>query len=102
MIYLVSNILLFVGVIFFIIGTIGVFRFVDLYTRLHALAKIDNLGLGFIVIGLVMRSDDIFVILKLILIWALILLSSATLTYIFASHSNKSGELPYLGDQLDS
>ncbi|MGM0519558.1 MAG: monovalent cation/H(+) antiporter subunit G [Campylobacterota bacterium] len=96
LLYIISNIFFFVGTIFFLIGTLGVFRFFDLYTRLHALAKVDNLGVGFIVLGLILKSSSFLVSLKLIFIWVLILISSSTITYILASHSNKSGEKPIL------
>lgn len=96
MLLALSYLFLFLGVLFFIIGTIGLFRFIDLYTRLHAIAKVDNLGLGFIVLGLLLRCDDIFVALKLILIWLLALLSSATISFILSNHANKSGETPLM------
>ncbi|QOG13153.1 cation:proton antiporter [Arcobacter sp. FWKO B] len=100
MINIIGNIFLLLGVLFFIIGTVGLFRFFDLYTRLHAIAKIDNLGLGFIVFGLIIKCDNIFIILKLLLIWALVLLTSSTLTYIISSHSNKSGEIPKISQEV--
>jgi multicomponent Na+:H+ antiporter subunit G len=96
MLEIVSYVFLTLGVIFFVIGTIGLFRFIDLFTRLHAIAKIDNLGLGFIVLGLLFRCSDIFVALKLLLIWALALLSSATISFILSNHVDKSGEKPIL------
>ena len=94
----ISNLFLLIGTIFFVVGTIGVIRFFDLYTRLHALTKVDNIGLGFILFGMILKSGDIFIALKLVLIWIMVLLSSSTLTYILSSHSNKSGEKPKLGE----
>ena len=40
------------GVFFFLAGTVGLLRFPDTLTRLHALTKADNLGLGLVVLGL--------------------------------------------------
>jgi monovalent cation/proton antiporter MnhG/PhaG subunit len=40
------------GVFFFLAGTVGLLRFPDTLTRLHALTKADNLGLGLIMLGL--------------------------------------------------
>jgi multicomponent Na+:H+ antiporter subunit G len=93
-----GNIFLIVGTIFFFIGTIGVLRFFDLYTRLHALSKIDNIGLGFVAIGSMCHADSLFIALKLLLIWVLVLLSSATISYILSSHSNMTGETPLKKD----
>ena len=47
-------------------------------TRLHALAKADNLGLGLVVLGLIPRAESPLAALKLIVIWALVLLSGAS------------------------
>jgi multicomponent Na+:H+ antiporter subunit G len=73
------------GVAFFTAGTIGLLRFPDALTRLHALAKADNLGVGFVAVGLVLQAESVAVGAKLLLIWGLVLLSGATCTYLIAS-----------------
>jgi|SRR6516164_9340942 multicomponent Na+:H+ antiporter subunit G len=70
------------GVFFFLAGTVGLLRFPDALTRLHALTKADNLGLGLVVIGLLPRAGSLLVALKLIGIWLLVLLSSATVSQL--------------------
>ncbi|HEX5639605.1 MAG TPA: monovalent cation/H(+) antiporter subunit G [Burkholderiaceae bacterium] len=70
------------GVFFFIAGTVGLLRFPDTLTRLHALTKADNLGIGLIVIGLLPRVADGWAAAKLIAVWALILLASATVAQL--------------------
>ena len=45
------------GAVFFLAGTVGLLRFPDPLTRLHALTKADNLGLGLVVLGLLPRMD---------------------------------------------
>ena len=50
---------LFVGsAFFFIAGSVGLMRFPDVYSRLHALTKADNLGVGLLVAGLAVRADS--------------------------------------------
>ncbi|MGY4331752.1 monovalent cation/proton antiporter MnhG/PhaG subunit [Bradyrhizobium sp. LB7.2] len=44
------------GAFFFLAGTVGLLRFPDTLTRLHALTKADNLGLGFVVLGVAPAS----------------------------------------------
>ena len=66
------------GVFFFFAGTVGLLRFPDSPTRLHALTKADNLGLGMIALGLMPRADSALSALKLIVVWALVLLSGAS------------------------
>jgi integrase len=51
-----SAALLIIGGSFFLAGTLGLLRFPDVYTRLHALTKADNVGLGLIVTGLALQA----------------------------------------------
>jgi len=67
-----------VGTFFFFAGTVGLLRFPDSLTRLHALTKADNLGLGLVALGLLPRADSALSALKLIVIWALVLLSGSS------------------------
>jgi multicomponent Na+:H+ antiporter subunit G len=66
------------GVFFFLAGTVGLLRFPDALSRLHALTKADNLGLGLVVLGLLPRSESPLAALKLVAIWALVQLAGAT------------------------
>ena len=72
------------GVVFFLAGTVGLLRFPDTLTRLHALTKADNLGLGLVVLGLLPRVSDPLAALKLICVWLLVLLASATASQLIA------------------
>ena len=72
------------GVVFFIGGTVGLLRFPDVHSRLHALTKADNLGLGLISLGLVLQADSVALALKVILVWLLALLAAATVTQLIA------------------
>lgn len=82
---------LIVGAGFFLAGTIGLLRFPDVYTRLHALAKVDNVGLGFTVLGLMTQADDIASATKLLLIWPLVLAASATVSFLIARRACRRG-----------
>lgn len=86
-----SNVCFVLGAIFFLAGTIGLLRFPDVYTRLHALAKVDNLGLGFTVIALLLRSDDVAQAAKLLLVWILALIASATVSFLIAHRARRRG-----------
>ena len=66
------------GAFFFLAGTVGLLRFPDSLTRLHALTKADNLGLGLVVLGLMPQVDSLAAGLKLGCVWLLVLLSGAT------------------------
>jgi multicomponent Na+:H+ antiporter subunit G len=96
----ISAILVLGGACFFFAGTLGVLRFPDVYTRLHAVAKADNLGLGLVVAGLILREEAYPVMVKLLLVWLLALLASATACYLVANSALSSGLRPLLGEKL--
>ncbi|MBN9265470.1 MAG: monovalent cation/H(+) antiporter subunit G [Hyphomicrobium sp.] len=72
------------GVVFFIAGTVGLVRFPDVPTRLHALTKADNVGLGLVVLGLLPYTGGLLGGLKLVSVWLLTLLSGAIVTQLIA------------------
>jgi multicomponent Na+:H+ antiporter subunit G len=88
----VSVIAIAAGAFFFMAGTVGLLRFPDALTRLHALTKADNLGLGLVVLGLILRADSAFAAVKLILVWLLVLLASAVVSQLVARAARR-GEL---------
>lgn len=82
------------GAFFFLAGTVGLLRFPDTFTRLHALTKADNLGLGLVVIGLLPQMDGVMAGLKLILVWLMVLLASATVSQLIARAVRRGGSRP--------
>ena len=81
------------GAFFFLAGTVGLLRFPDALSRLHALTKADNLGLGLVVLGLLLQVEGPFAALKLIAVWLLTLLAGATVTQLIA-HTARPGGPP--------
>jgi multicomponent Na+:H+ antiporter subunit G len=79
------------GAFFFLAGTVGLLRFPDALTRLHALTKADNLGLGLIVLGLLPQMDGIASGLKLIGIWLLVQFAGATVAQMIARVARREG-----------
>ena len=83
--------LLLAGAAFFLAGTVGLVRFGDLHSRLHALTKADNVGLGLVVAGLAVRADSVALAVKLTVVWLLALSASATSAYLLADHALRTG-----------
>ena len=73
------------GAFFFLAGTVGLLRFPDTLTRLHALTKADNLGLGLVVLGLVPQAGSLRDGLKLVCVWLLVLVAGATVSQLIAA-----------------
>jgi multicomponent Na+:H+ antiporter subunit G len=78
-----------IGCVFFIAGTLGLLRFHDVFCRLHALTKSDNLGLGLITLGLLPQVNSISMGIKIMLVWGLLLLTSATSCHLVARHERR-------------
>lgn len=78
--------LLAAGAFFFLAGSVGMLRFPDTLSRLHALTKADNLGLGFVTAALMVQSGSVALALKLLAIWALVLIASSSACYLIARH----------------
>lgn len=91
---ILTTLLLTAGTAFFVAGTVGLLRFPDVYSRLHALTKCDNLGLGFIVLGATIQSPSWIVGLKVISIWVLVLVASTTAAHIIARRARQAGIEP--------
>ena len=79
------------GTVFFLAGSAGLLRFPDVYTRIHALTKTDNVGLGLIVAGLAVQADSWFVVGKLLLIWLLVRLAGASIANLITNGAMQRG-----------
>jgi multicomponent Na+:H+ antiporter subunit G len=82
------------GAFFFLAGTVGLLRFPDVLTRLHALTKADNLGLGLIVLGLLPYGGGVFGALKLVSVWLAVQLSGAIATQLIARRVRRGESSP--------
>jgi multicomponent Na+:H+ antiporter subunit G len=82
---------LLAGALFFLAGTVGLIRFPNPLTRLHALTKVDNLGLGLVVLGLLPHADGPVGALKLVSVWLLVQLSGAIVTQLIAGAVRERG-----------
>jgi multicomponent Na+:H+ antiporter subunit G len=83
--YIFTVIAISAGAFFFLAGTVGLLRFPDTLTRLHALTKADNLGLGLIVVGLLPFVEWPFGAFKLISVWLLVQLSGSIVAQLIAN-----------------
>lgn len=82
-----SALLLVAGTAFFIAGTVGLLRLRGVHSRLHALTKADNVGLGLVALGLALQAPDWSHALKHMLVWLLVLVSSAVASQLVARYA---------------
>ena len=88
---LFTAVALVLGALFFLAGVVGLLRFPDTLSRLHALTKADNVGLGLIVIGLLPQAGSVLAALKLLLVWVLVLLAASTVGQLMARVARRAG-----------
>lgn len=96
---LVSGASLLLGVAFFVAGTVALVRFPDLYSRLHALTKADNVGLGLVIFSLALQATSWQEIAKLAAVWLLVLAASACVSFLIAREARSRGLGCWQGDE---
>ncbi|MEL6955629.1 MAG: monovalent cation/H(+) antiporter subunit G [Pseudomonadota bacterium] len=88
-----------IGAISTLIGTVGVLRFPDFYTRLHAASVTDTAGASFLLIGMAVLAPHWLVLAKLVAIWVFLFLTSPTASHAIANAAHVAGLEPLIGRQ---
>jgi multicomponent Na+:H+ antiporter subunit G len=91
----ITGLLLIAALFFFLAGTVGLLRFPDLYSRLHALTKADNVGLGLTVLALMFQAEHWTEVFKLGLLWLMVLAASATVCFLIGNEAYRRGVKPW-------
>ena len=77
-------ILLLGGAFFLLVGAIGVLRFPDFYTRLHAVSVCDTMGAGLVIAGLMLQGGLTMVTVKLLLMFYFMIFTGPTAVHALA------------------
>ncbi|MBI1396678.1 MAG: sodium:proton antiporter [Betaproteobacteria bacterium] len=93
---ILSWVLLVAGGFFCIVGTIGLNRMPDFFTRMHAASVTDTLGAGFVLLGLMLQAGWTLVMVKLVFIGLLIFFTSPAATHALAKAAIARGLKPLL------
>lgn len=94
---IICIILVLTGIGFMLVGSIGILRLPDFFSRSHATSKSDTLGILFVISGLVVYEGFSQSGLKLILIILFIALSNPIGTHALARSAVQRGLKPLLG-----
>jgi len=100
-----SWVLILTGSGFIVVGAIGILRFPDVYTRMHAASVIETLGAGVLFAGLMLQAGFTQVTLKLLFILLLFFFTGPVITHALAQAALHAGVKPELDedrrDRLD-
>lgn len=72
------------GLFFLMVGTVGILRFPDVFTRAHSAAKCDTLGALLCMVALIIYTGFSFVSFKILLIILFVWITSPTATHLIA------------------
>ena len=89
--------LLLIGAILAIIGTIGVLRFPDFYTRLHAASVTDTAAATLAIVGIALLAPSWAIVFKLAVVWLFLFLTGPTSSHALANAAHTAGLQPLIG-----
>jgi multicomponent Na+:H+ antiporter subunit G len=99
---IVSWILLVLGGFLCISGAVGLLRFPDFFTRMHAASVTDTLATAMILLGLFIQAESWLIQVKLVLVLLFVLLTSPTAGHALAKAALHAGLKPALPKQHDA
>lgn len=96
---IISWFFILAGALLGIAGGIGIHRFPDFYSRLHAVGTTDTLCAAMFLVGLSMQTGPSIASLKLLLIFIFLFFSSPTATHALANAALLGGLKPELDEE---
>ncbi len=93
--------LLLLGLLFILLGVVGILRLPDFYTRLHAMGKCDTLGVALVLIALALYTGLTLSSAKLLLIAVFIGIANPTATHALGRAAIKAGLTPWTREEDD-
>lgn len=97
-----SGLFLLVGSFLCLTGGLGILRFPDFYTRMHAVGVTETLATAMILIGLILHNPDFFVDVKLMIILLMTLFISPTASHALANAAMHDDLAKQKDDKPDS
>lgn len=97
-----SALFLLIGSFLCISGGVGILRFPDFFTRMHAVGVTETLATAMILIGLLLQNSDIMVNIKLVIILLMTLFISPTASHALANAAMRNDQLLEKDNKPDS
>jgi multicomponent Na+:H+ antiporter subunit G len=83
------------GLFFMIVGTIGILRMPDLFTRMHAAGMTDTMGAGLLILGMCLQAGLGLVLVRLLLVYLFLMFTSPISSHAISRAALASGVVPY-------
>jgi len=91
----ISVLLVTVGIFFIFMGSVGIIRLPDFYSRTHSISKSDTLGIILVIIGLIVYEGFTQSSFKLALVSLFVALSNPIGSHALGRAAFKSGLKPF-------
>lgn len=98
---IISWIFLSLGSFFVVVGAIGMVRFPDIFTRMHATSIVDTTGAGFLLVGMMFQVEFGLVTFKLFVLLLLFFFITPVASHALARAALQAGVKPKLGANLE-
>ena len=96
---ILAGLLLGIGIVFTLAGSLGMLRFPDFYTRLHAAGVTETLGMIAIVTGLMLKTEGSGTLVRLVFIGVFMLLTAPIASHALAKAARHGGVRPALEEE---
>jgi multicomponent Na+:H+ antiporter subunit G len=97
-----STVLLLIGIFFIVVSAVGLIRLPEIYTRSHAVAKSETLGLLLVFAGLFFRPElDGPAAIRLVLVLVFSLIANPTAIHALVRAARRAGVEPWQADRLE-
>ena len=110
LLHVLSWIAVLAGLFFMLVGTLGVLRMPDVYTRLHAAGMTDTMGAGFLLLGMALQTvvdmmhgqtSYWLVLVRLVFVYLFLLFTSPIATHALARAGLAGGVEPWTNEEGD-
>ncbi|MDB2389970.1 monovalent cation/H(+) antiporter subunit G [Alphaproteobacteria bacterium] len=91
---ILSALCLFIGIAALLIGSIGLVRLPDVYSRMHAVGMIDTAGVGFLILGMMLHAGLTLITVKLAFIAIFLFFTSPIAGHAVVQAAYKAGLTP--------
>ena len=88
---IIGNVIIGIGIVFVLLGVLGIYRFRDFYSRILIGAKVDTVGFLTICTGAIVRSGITWFSLKVILLVAIVMIINPVVTHAIARSAYRGG-----------
>lgn len=97
----ITGTILIIGAMFNLIAAIGILRFPDVFTRMHAASKAGTLGSGLMLVAIAIHAADVSVASKALAAITFFLITAPISAHLLARAAYVAGIEPWKGTVLD-